>query len=204
MPYSDIYLYSPLSAKTVQEGQNRGLLLQFILSEIFHTMDAHKKDDPLAFVFSSPACFFPKDWSLEVGCLNKISEHAQLLPFAFGKLASSITAFDKSLKATLQKVASQKNRGEEVSPSELEGDLGNLFILLEPFLIACKESESLLVFLLKHPEEIQRLASPENLSSLLAKMYPEGLENISHIIRREYKSHSGGLQLEKILSHYDA
>ena len=86
MPYSDIYLYSPLSTESVKSSDGKALLLQFVLSELFHCADSDKKEDPLEFVFSTPACFFPFDWSYEVGCLNKVGEHAGLLSHAFDQM----------------------------------------------------------------------------------------------------------------------
>jgi len=205
MPYSDIYLYSPLTIKTVKEGQNRAILLQFILSELFHAMESGKKDDPLAFVFSSPACFFPVDWSYELGCLNKIADHARLLCYGFGKLTTSIHLFQEALEGALANVVSKKKRHEEMCPSELLPFLQKLYTLLQPFLIACSESEPLLVFLLKHPEEIARLGAPENLGSLLSRMYPEGLEKVSPVIQREYRSRNATAimpELDNILTQY--
>ncbi|NGX38181.1 MAG: hypothetical protein K1000chlam2_01353 [Chlamydiae bacterium] len=206
MPYSDIYLYSPLSIKTVKEGHNRALLLQFILSEIFHALDAEKKEDPLEFVFSSPACFFPYDWSYEVGCLNKIGEHSKLLNHAFPKLHASTEAFENCLDDILTKVLARKKLHEPLPTEELLKDLNALYTHLEPFLIACKDSEDLLLFLFKNSEEIGELVNPENFHMLLKKMFPEGLEAISHLIRCEYQKR--GFQsimpeIDRILSHYE-
>lgn len=171
MPYSDIYLYSPLSIKTV--GHNQPLLLQFILSELFYAMDADKKDHPLEFVFSSPACFFPYDWCYEVGCLNKISEHAELLPHAFPTLASEVGTFDAALKKILSEVTAKKEKKEKIPKSELLEGLNRLYTLLEPFLIFCSQSEHLLLFLLKHKEEIDELGHPGSLTQLLKKIAPQ-------------------------------
>jgi len=206
MPYSDIYLYSPLSIKTVQEGHNRALLLQFILSELFLALDANEKEDPLAFVFSSPACFFPYDWSYEVGCLNKITEHAKLLTFAFPKLKPSALAFNQITEEALTKVLSRKKMKDPLSNEELQAELLSIYLALEPFLIACKDNENLLLFLLKCSDEIKELAAPENISSILAKMYPEGTDAISHIIRKEYQARGFNAylpEIDRILSHYE-
>lgn len=179
MPYSDIYLYSPLSIKTVQEGHNRALLLQFILSELFHAMDAGKKEDPLEFVFASPACFFPTDWSYEVGCLNKIGEHAELLPYAFPKLQEDIHTFRSSLDTALVDVYSRKKDQKNIPPEEMQEQLHELYQLIKPFLVVCKNSENLLLFLFKNREEIEELAYPGSFQSLLAIMFPEG--NFPHV-----------------------
>lgn len=179
MAYSDIYLYSPLSVKTVAEGHNRALLLQFILSELLHAMDAKNQE----YVFTSPACFFPYDWSYEVGCLNKMSEHARLLPSAFPELPKEILAFQTALEQAI----------------ETRENFNLLFTLLEPFLIACKQSESLLLFLLRHHEEI-------DVTALLKKMAPKGLEELSHLMQREFKNrgfHALIPEIEQLMSLHE-
>ncbi len=185
MPYSEIYLYSPLSPKTVCEGQNRALLLQFILSEIFHAKDAHQKDDPLEFVFTSPACFFPYDWSCEVGCLNKIQEHAGLLEYAFPNLQEATEQFHNHLDQILATVIAHGRAGEEISTGALRAALSQIYRYLQPFLIAEKESENLVLFLLKNADEINEL---DDFQSLLKRMFPEGLESITHLMRQHYQS----------------
>lgn len=191
MPYEDIYLYSPLSNKTVTQGHNRALLLQFILSELFCAL--HAKN--LEFVFSSPACFFPYDWCYEVGCLNKVTEHARLLSTAFPELATEIDPFHTALDEIIQK-----------KEKELLSDLSLLFILLEPFIISCHQSESLLLYLLKHKDEIDVLAQPQCLTHLLKKMDPNGLEAISQLMQREFKArgfHALIPEIERLISHHE-
>jgi hypothetical protein len=173
MPYSDIYLYSPLSIKTVQQGHNKALLLQFILSELFHAMDVGKKEDPLEFVFTSPACFFPNDWSYEVGCLNKIGEHAELLPYAFPNLQESTNAFRICLDISLAETSAKKKQGDHIPKEEMQRKLHDLYVHLEPFLVACKNSQEFLLFLCKNREEIEELAHPGTFQTLLAKMFPD-------------------------------
>lgn len=181
MPYSDIYLYSPLSIKTVQEGQNPSLLLQFILSELFHALDAGNREDPLEFVFSSPACFFPHDWSYEVGCLNKIGEHAELLPHAFPKLHTEIQTFRNALDHILADTYAKKKNGETIPKSAMQKQLHELYTHLQPFLIACKQSRDFLIFLIKNQEEIDELASPGTFRALIANMFPEGIEKFERL-----------------------
>lgn len=188
MAYSEIYLYSPLSPNTVRDGQNRALLMQFILSEIFHAKDAHQKDDPLEFVFSSPACFFPYDWSCEVGCLNKIQEHAQLLEYAFPELQEATEQFHACLDEALAKVTARRRIDEEIPHEELSGYLTELTRNLQPFLIACKESENLLLFLLNNADEFTQLCGPSAVDDLLRRMYPEGVEKIAHLLKQGYQS----------------
>lgn len=206
MPYTDIYLYSPLSIKTVAEGHNKALLLQFILSELFHAMDADKKDHPLEFVFSSPACFFPYDWSYEVGCLNKISEHAELLSFAFPQLKEAGISFQTTLGEILTKVIAQKREKQPIKSDALLADLNILYTLLEPFIIDCSQSENLLLYLLKHKEEIDTLAYPERLTTVLIKMAPNGLGALSHLMSQEFTNrgfHALVPEIERLLAHHE-
>lgn len=198
MTYSEMYLYSPLSPKTVHEEPYRSLLLQFILSEIFHANASQHADDPLKFVFSSPACFFPYDWSREVGCLNKIQEHARLLSHAFPTLQEAIAQFDAHLYSMLKEVISCRQCGEDLSPDTLKEDLSLLSHYLEPFLTVCRENENLLLFLLKNADELQELCGPCSLSTLLRQMYPEGLEQVAHILRKGYQSRQFDILLPEI------
>lgn len=206
MPYSDIYLYSPLTIKSVKEGHNRAILLEFILAELIHAMESDKKEDPLDFVFATSACFFPADFSLEVGCLNKVGDHAKLLPYAFPTLKSSIHAFNKTQTKVFDTVYAKKKMGVDLSHEELLMGLREIYYELVPFLIACKESEDLLLFLLKNSEEIGTLGGSENVGRLLMKMFPEGHDKIAHLIRRGYQAKGDQKLLEemdRIQSHYE-
>ena len=187
MPRSAIYLYSPFSVKTVKEEKNRALLIQFILSELFHAKDAYKKDNPLEFVFSSPACFFPYDWSYEIGCLNKLHEHALLLEYAFPSLQEPLKDFHQCLDRTFAIIAEHKKNKGEISNKELLSCLKNLYLKLHPFIFECKDSENLLLFLLKNIEEISELAYPQDLTDLLSGMYPEGIQHLGSFLRSEYQ-----------------
>ena len=85
-------------------------------------------------------------------------------------------------------------------------EIKNLYIDLEPFIASCSKSETLLLFLVKHESEINELADPESLTSLLTKLFPRGLEQVAHIIKRQYKDRgfpSDQLQLEELLSSYE-
>ena len=57
---------------------------------------------------------------------------------------------------------------------ELMGALSELYFKLTPFLIACKESENLVLFLLKHQEEIEALSNQSGVQDLMHQMFPEG------------------------------
>jgi hypothetical protein len=151
-------LYSPFSMRTVGEQKNRALLLQFILTELLNAKEAHAKDDPLEFVLSSPACFFPFDWSYEVGCLNKIHEHATLLEYAFPSLQKEVALFQTQLEKTLSYVVRHKKTNEELDHQELLSYFKELYQRLNPFLLNCQDNPGLLLFLVKNREEINAFA----------------------------------------------
>ncbi|MCI0381947.1 MAG: hypothetical protein L0207_02705 [Chlamydiae bacterium] len=182
------HLYSPFSVKTVRDGQNHALLLQFILSELFHAKDAHEKDDPLEFVFSSPACFFPFDWSYEIGCLNKIHEHAILLEYAFPAMKEEADKFHAILEKTLHHIREYKKKKMEISHEELLTCLKSIYDFLEPFLLQCKENENLLFFLLKNQDTINTISYPETLANLLKKIHPKGMNHLANLLRTRYQA----------------
>lgn len=183
-----VHHYSPFSMRTVNEEQNRALLLQFILSELFNAKDASEKKDPIELVFSSPACFFPYDWSYEVGCLNKIHEHATLLEYAFPEFEHQTEKFCDHVDKILSFVMHHKKKNIELENGQLLAFFKELYVLLQPFLLACRENEGLLLFLLKNNNEIGEIAFPETLSSLLHAMFPEGLKRLASILRSKYQS----------------
>lgn len=186
--HSSAHHHSPFSMKTVGEDQNRALLLQFILTELLNAKDAHEKNDPLEFVFSSPACFFPNDWSYEIGCLNKIYEHSTLLEYAFPDFLQQITVFKTHLDRILSSIMLHKKNKTAVKNSTLHTYFKELYAHLYPFLIACRDNEGLLLFLLKNQKDIGEIAFPDNLNALLNKMFPEGLKKLSETLRTNYQS----------------
>lgn len=172
MMCNDIYLYSPLSIESVQEGEGRSLLLQFILFELFCCVDFIEKKAPFNLVLSTPARFFPFDWSYEVGCLNKIQEHSQLLPYAFSEMQETVDDFLTIHEAILIELTDKKNE-QQKNGSELIKALEELFERVIPFMIACKESENLVLFLLRHSKEINALLPSGGIKSLLKHLFPD-------------------------------
>ncbi|HSX04110.1 MAG TPA: hypothetical protein VLG76_05215 [Rhabdochlamydiaceae bacterium] len=207
MSPSSVYLYSPFSMRTVGEEQNKALLLQFILTELLNAKDAHEKNDPLEFVFSSPACFFPFDWSYEVGCLNKIHEHAMLLEYAFPSQQQELVKFQNHLEQTLSYIIKHKKDKKEVDNSQLLGYFRQLYLQLFPFIIACRDNEGLLLFLLKNQEDICEMAGTDDLSHLLNSMFPEGLKKLSETLRNKYHDRGFTLlltEIDRLLSPYES
>lgn len=206
LSHSSVYLYSPFSMRTVCEDQNKALLLQFILTELLNAKDAHEKNDPLEFVFSSPACFFPFDWSYEVGCLNKIHEHALLLEYAFPSFQEERAEFQIQLEKTLSYIVKHKKNKKELDNSELLEYFRQLYLQLHPFIIACRENEGLLLFLLKNQEDICEMAGPTGLSHLFNKMFPEGLQKLTETLRTNYQDRGFTMlltEIDRLLSPYE-
>lgn len=169
---ADIYLSSPLCSQTVSNPEGCALLLQFILSEFFQCIDWNKKENPIEFLLSKPACFFPFDLSSAVGCLNKIEEHSHLLSDAFPEMMKEIGDFQATLKTTVLKVIDHKNQKKKISHSDVMGALSRLYQNILPFLIACKESENLVLFLLRHSEKIQLFSQTKGVEYLIEEMFP--------------------------------
>ncbi|NGX39235.1 MAG: hypothetical protein KR126chlam1_00558 [Chlamydiae bacterium] len=184
MQQVEISLHSPFTSKTVSESQNRSLLLQFLLAEILSAVGAINRDEPQEKIFSEPVLLFPFAWSRSIGSLNKIEEHAKLLSFAFPKQEENALSFIHSVLQLEEKIS-----GEDLlTKEEMTNEFRKLYIQLDPFLLSCCKSETLLLFLLLNREKIDALASPENLSSLIARMLPKGIESLATIICREYKN----------------
>lgn len=186
--------------KTICEGNNPSLLLQFILSELLRAVQAKKKKYSLESFLSFPTYSFPHDWSFNVGCLNKLKEHVSLLPHAFPNLSKRAKLFYKKLDNISTKIITKK---KDPVYDHLHKDLKELYGFLQPFLIACKESEDLLLFLIKNAEKITEIAAPETMHSLLKKMFPEGLKEASCLILHNYKVrgfHSLLSEIEKIFT----
>ena len=183
MPRASLFFYSPFNPQNITEGRNCSLLLQFILSEILVALTAKTQMDPLEFVFSSPACFFPFDWSYETGCLNKIHEHSQLLGSAFPHLAKEVELFDFHLNHLITIVAQCKKAAKELPFDLLKEHLKKIFLLLERFIQECRESESLILFLLEHQKEIETF---EDLQKLLLRIFPEGLDHSRTLLMQNH------------------
>src|SRR5476649_976279 len=102
-----LFFYSPFFPSTVAKGEGPSLLLQFILRELIRSEDQ--------LVESAPGQLAPFDWAWKHGSKHKVREHALLLSVAFPELAKEAENFLKNLHLPCSK----------------------LFILLEPFILAC-------------------------------------------------------------------
>ncbi|HEX2579630.1 MAG TPA: hypothetical protein VHK67_04420 [Rhabdochlamydiaceae bacterium] len=126
------------------------MLLQFILRELLHSSDYLMEGPPFQLA--------PFDWAHKQGALDKLKEHAQLLPHAFPDLAKEAAEF----------------------ASNLHSPCVELIARLEPFIRAAKTSENLLYFLLKHQK------SP-TIKLMLDKICPQGLDQLKEEIILRYQ-----------------
>ncbi len=176
-----VSLYSPLTPKNVHGKE--ALLLQFILSELIYAKDSPEGG-------SSPAYLYPYHCFNEAGWLCKICEHARLLKPAFPDLEREATAFNEALGGQ-EKFLSQRS---------------TLFSLLLPFLMSSKASETLLLFLLQHGVEIDKLARTDTLSDLLKKMQPKGHGTISQLLKKKYQARGFSAllpEIDRLLTSYE-
>jgi hypothetical protein len=144
------FFHSPFSPETVSEGAGPALLIQFILDEL---IKAGKHLVETKTPFSSPF-----DWKNSAGSFNKVTEHSELLVYAFPTLKQEAAHFQESLH----------------SPCD------ELIALLEPFILAAKENVYLLYFLMKH-------RSHRAVSQLLTKIPKENIEKMQSVVATKYR-----------------
>lgn len=171
----DLSLFSP---KAIAEKQNRGLLMQFLLSELLEAHQAHRKGLHWETVLSSHPRFFPYDWAGHVGYLNKAHEHALLLFSSFPEHVRAVKRFEQAFSqgvATLSK----KRTG-------FTGIMQTLFSSLEPLIKTCRDNENLMFFLLKNRQEIDAIMETGYLLKLLKKIHRGNLESLGEKMCDQY------------------
>lgn len=183
------YLHSPFSEATINQD-NRSLLLQFILKELFlsHSLCQTSNEKPLLRLqtFSSLSL----STLTESAPLDRIQEHATLIPLAFPFKSVETEIFTHSLSnaVTLLYNLSKCSTPSETFSSQIANYLRQMFFLLEPFIEECKNDGSFLFFLLSNHKDISLLSHSKYLPSLLKKLHPEGLSFIQeYICDRFYK-----------------
>lgn len=175
-----LYFYSPFSETNITEGNNRSLLLQFILTEILQSslLPMEYLDKYSSALQTAPR--LPPALFHETSSFNKIQEHAALLPFAFPlkKIESSIFSHVLSTAIYLKEQRHSKKNLE----TDLMHHFKQLIFLLEPFIEECKDDASLLFFLLRRHKEITLLFYPRYLLLLLKKIHPKGLTSLGEYL----------------------
>jgi hypothetical protein len=145
-----IYFYSPLSPTNITEPNHKALLIIFILKEFIQSPEGVGDEQE-----SSPS---PFDWTSRGSPVSKLREHFSLLPIAFPELAFHVSALYQNIYQPAQEIIS----------------------LLEPYIIACQANENLLLFLLKHQNELA-------VKPILDKICPEGLEILQEKIALSFR-----------------
>ncbi|MES2122773.1 MAG: hypothetical protein V4492_08370 [Chlamydiota bacterium] len=163
--------FSLLSPQMLAEKEHRGLLLQFLLSDLFEAEKAFSNGADWVWILSSHPSMIPYDWAMRTGYLNKVQEHAILLKESFPELPRKFQALERILNKHLHPQI--KN-----SSDSFYAVIRKIYLALEPFLLLCKENENLLFFLLKNKSVLDRMMQKDSLKGFLAKAYPEGMDKL--------------------------
>lgn len=174
-----VFLHSPFSEKNISEGNHKYLLIQFMLCELFKSLDSIKNKDIISYVYApGPSSFYPLDWSSQRGHLNKVLEHSQLLHKAFEQHRESISVFKHALNNTTNLIINHLDTPSDNFESQLGVYFKQLFLLLEPIVKDCLEDENFLFFLLKNQEKVHSVTYPKYLNNFLQKHFGTDVESI--------------------------
>lgn len=171
-------LYSP---QALSQKHHRSLLIQFLL---FENIEAYKallacKWDS---IYRPHPRFFPYDWTMATGHINKIHEHGLLLKASFPDKLRAVKHFEKTLLKSFSSLFKTENRNQE----QFELILQKIYLALEPFIETCKESENLLFFLLKNRQTIDAWKGKGYLHSFICKIHSCGLETLGEKMCDQY------------------
>lgn len=176
----DLSAFSPFSPAMIWERRNRGLLLQFLVSELIASFHALCVEAPYREIVSSPKRYFPYDWAYPYGYLNKAHEHALILYQVFPELHSDVIQIEQALTRLIHTFHSLRSKKIVIR------HLQKIFFFLEPFIERCKNNENLIFFLLQHREEIEQLIENNYLRKLLLKLHPNGLTELGEKLCDNY------------------
>ena len=176
----DVPAFSPFSPAMIWEKRNRGLLLQFLASELIASHHAICVDAPYGEIVSLQKRYFPYDWAYPYGYLNKAHEHALMMNQVFPEV--------EGRAAQLQDALAQMTHSQEPPRSKktIIKQLQKIFLSMEPFIERCKDNENLIFFLLQHREEIDQLVQENYLCTLLLKLHPHGLMDLGEKLCDNY------------------
>lgn len=161
------------------EKEHRGLLLQFLLSDLFEAEKAFHSGSAWELILSSHPSMIPYDWGMTTGYLNKVQEHAILVDESFPEVPRKI----QSLKKTLDKHLHSKIQN---SPASFYEAVRAIYLALEPFLLISKENENLLLFLLKNKSVLDRIMERDYSRELFGRISPEGLDLLAEEMCDQY------------------
>ena len=152
MQNCNVFFFSPFSHERASNGNNRSLVLQFILSELLASFEEMQKPTP-AKVLTLDPCFFPFDWAKETGSLNRMKEHLRLLPYAFPQFADSLQGFKRDFESKCRQLLLEK----KINKKDTLAFLHECYDALMPFLLECKNDGTLILYLLKNHTRAQKL-----------------------------------------------
>ncbi len=178
----EVSLYSP---QALSHRHHRSLLVQFIL---FETIQAYEAANGGRFedVLASHPRFFPYDWTITTGHLNKIIEHSRLLKMSFPDEKKKVKHFEKTLSKVFGLLSKAKETKKKLSKEQYEQLLQQLYHSLEPLMEVCKESENLLFFLLKNRQVLDTLKGEGYLFEFIHKIYSQTLETLGEKMCDQY------------------
>jgi hypothetical protein len=180
---SGVFLHSPFSEANIVKGNNRSLLLQFLLTQIFLSKKAQLKKASYEEIYSPiTSSFYPLDWSSQRGCLNKACEHMLLLSTAFPTKLDAIALFKHSLINTTTALTNHLGGISEPFELQLSLYLKQLYLTLEPLILECKDDENLWFFLLQHQEIIEKITHSSHLLSFLQKNVIQGIDDLCKLL----------------------
>ena len=170
MNHFGVFLHSPFGESNIMQGNNKSLLLQFILNELFQSQTALQNKEPLLTLFEPiSSSFYPLDWSSQRGHFNKVVEHALLLKTAFPEQIEAIDLFEHALVNTTNAITNHLDKPGDYFDRQLTLYIKQLYLLLEPIMCECGEDENFLFFLLKHHEKIHAITHSTYLLSFIQK-----------------------------------
>jgi hypothetical protein len=163
---------SHFSPHALSERHHRALLLQFVIYELIAAHKAFLNDEN---VYSPHPRFFPYDWATQARPLNKVYEHALLMKRSFADHPKPMAKWEKTfVKLT------------ESSSEKFTLALRAVFEALEPLMLACKEDENLVFFLLKHRVVIDGILQEGYVRNFLLAAHPSGLESLGEKMCDKY------------------
>jgi hypothetical protein len=197
------YFHSPFSEKTILNGNNRSLLLQFVLKEILYFASCPKTLLSASHINTNETPFFFTHCYEELS-LHKIQEHATLLPYAFPFHKKHCAVFLHALSNVVHLLYnhSETPQSKALNIEDVERTLldylKQLFFLLEPFIKTCKHDGGLLLFLLQHHEEITLLTKKNHLYLLLKKIHPKKNKSVEEILCNHFHTRGFPYLIPKI------
>jgi len=177
--------FSPFSPSSVRQESQRSLLLQFFLKEILSAHQAILDKTPHHLVISFDWRHFPYDWAHEAGHVNKAREHAQLFSSAFQGFEYENDLIHKLLNDLILSFSGKDSLSSH-QKFQIKKKLRQLYLLSEPLVRYCKNSEKLMFFLLKNENLVNALLGKGYLYTFLSHLHKNGLGELEKTLCDHY------------------